>query len=203
MAGCFLQVSRLCNTRIHTHACGSNCHPLPRPVQAGLPYQMDPSSLDTVGESRMGGQIRGNTFAAHYRVITEDLLLEQKVSQEHHPQHHPQPNQHWPGAGGTSASSATAVRVVGSRGVDGVSSSRRLVTFSNEYGYGGASAVFYEFDEDSRLLHETRHPLPVRHRSLQPLWRAPSVPLSRGFFPLSLPRYSRLRPTASLLSCSC
>ena len=41
--------------------------------ESGLPYEMDPRSLDTVGESHgPGGTIEGNgPLAAHYRVTTE------------------------------------------------------------------------------------------------------------------------------------
>ncbi|KAG2441768.1 hypothetical protein HXX76_003381 [Chlamydomonas incerta] len=39
--------------------------------EAGLPYAMDPTSLATSGESRMGGALKGTTFAAHYRITTE------------------------------------------------------------------------------------------------------------------------------------
>eukprot|EP00198_Chlamydomonas_reinhardtii_P008505 XP_001697842.1 predicted protein [Chlamydomonas reinhardtii] len=39
--------------------------------EAGLPYAMDPTSLATRGESRMGGALKGTTFAAHYRITTE------------------------------------------------------------------------------------------------------------------------------------
>lgn len=45
--------------------------PRPPPPQAGLPYAMDPTSLATRGESRMGGALKGTTFAAHYRITTE------------------------------------------------------------------------------------------------------------------------------------
>ncbi|GLC46483.1 hypothetical protein PLESTB_000331500 [Pleodorina starrii] len=38
--------------------------------EGGLPYRMDPRSLDTLGESRLGGALRGSTFGAHYRVTT-------------------------------------------------------------------------------------------------------------------------------------
>ena len=41
--------------------------------ESGLPYEMDPRSLATVGESHgPGGTIEGNgPLAAHYRVTTE------------------------------------------------------------------------------------------------------------------------------------
>ncbi|KXZ52551.1 hypothetical protein GPECTOR_9g595 [Gonium pectorale] len=39
--------------------------------EGGLPYRMDPVTLETRGESRMGGALRGNTFGAHYRVTAE------------------------------------------------------------------------------------------------------------------------------------
>ena len=40
---------------------------------AGLPYKMDPKTLETVGESTIDGAIAGKgPLAAHYRVTTED-----------------------------------------------------------------------------------------------------------------------------------
>lgn len=40
--------------------------------EAGLPHLMDPRSLDTLRETRMGGQLQGSAFAAHYRIVYED-----------------------------------------------------------------------------------------------------------------------------------
>lgn len=37
-------------------------------LQGGLPHVLDPRSLDTEGETRLGGALRGSTFGAHYRV---------------------------------------------------------------------------------------------------------------------------------------
>ncbi|GFR46495.1 hypothetical protein Agub_g8073 [Astrephomene gubernaculifera] len=105
--------------------------------EAGLPHLMDPATLDTLRESRMGGQIRTDTFAAHYRVV--------------HEQQQQQPAAAAGPAGdgpmGQSTSSFTR-------------SSRRLVAFSNEFSFTGGRAVFYEFDEGGRLLHESEHALP-------------------------------------------
>ncbi|GIL70729.1 hypothetical protein Vretifemale_1443 [Volvox reticuliferus] len=135
--------------------------------EAGLPYLMDPTTLDTYRESRMGGQIRSNSFAAHYRIITEaadetrpPVTITAAAPRRHQSQQAEQPRHHsnqehkqWRGAsGGASASAATATCV----GADG---SRRLVAFSNEYGYSGASVIFYEFDESGKLLHETKQSL--------------------------------------------
>ncbi|GLI58664.1 hypothetical protein VaNZ11_000409 [Volvox africanus] len=134
--------------------------------EGGLPYLMDPTTLDTYRESRMGGQIRSNMLGAHYRIITEapdethppaKTAMAPRRHQSQHAEQKPhyshQPQQKWPGAsGGASPSAATATCV----GADG---SQRLVAFSNEYGYGGAFVVFYEFDESGKLLHETKEKL--------------------------------------------
>ncbi|EFJ44398.1 hypothetical protein VOLCADRAFT_95405 [Volvox carteri f. nagariensis] len=40
--------------------------------EGGLPYSMDPRTLDTRGETRMGGALRGSTFGAHYRVVVSE-----------------------------------------------------------------------------------------------------------------------------------
>ncbi|KAG2446058.1 hypothetical protein HXX76_000660 [Chlamydomonas incerta] len=105
--------------------------------EAGLPYLMDPVTLDTVRETRMGGQIRSNTFAAHYRIVTE------------HRQPPPQQQQY---SHSGSAGAGEGAQAAGS-------TSKRLVTFSNEFGFTGAKAVFYEFDEAGKLIHETEHAL--------------------------------------------
>ncbi|GIL87069.1 hypothetical protein Vretifemale_15228 [Volvox reticuliferus] len=39
--------------------------------EGGLPHVMDPRSLETLGETRMGGALRGSTFGGHYKVIEE------------------------------------------------------------------------------------------------------------------------------------
>ncbi len=72
---------------------------------------MDPTSLDTLGESTLGGQLAASSLTAHYRVTTEP---------------------------------------------DG---SRRWVSFSMDTGFGGTSAIFYEFDEQGRKVHETKQGL--------------------------------------------
>ncbi|KXZ49892.1 hypothetical protein GPECTOR_19g343 [Gonium pectorale] len=120
--------------------------------EAGLPYLMDPTTLDTLRETRMGGKLHSNTFGAHYRIV-----------QEHH-QHQP------PAAaaayGPTTATTAHASGAAAAKPGSGQTasaaggSSRRLVAFSNEFGFGGAKAVFYELDESGALLHETEHTLP-------------------------------------------
>ncbi|KAG2452616.1 hypothetical protein HYH02_002853 [Chlamydomonas schloesseri] len=118
--------------------------------EAGLPYLMDPVTLDTVRETRMGGQIRTNTFAAHYRIVTE----------QHQQQHH-----HHHSAGGSSTkgsgagAGAQAAASTSSTASTTAGTSKRLVTFSNEFGFTGAKAVFYEFDEAGKLIHETEHTL--------------------------------------------
>ncbi len=38
--------------------------------QVGLPYELNPRTLETLGESDLDGQIR-QRLAGHYRVITE------------------------------------------------------------------------------------------------------------------------------------
>ncbi len=91
--------------------------------QAGLPYQLDPVTLDTLGESTLGGQLAASTLGAHYRVTTE-------------------------------------------RQADG-STARRFVGFSVDASFGGATATFYEFDEQGRKIHQTRHPLEVRGAALE------------------------------------
>ncbi|GLC44176.1 hypothetical protein PLESTM_001563900 [Pleodorina starrii] len=155
----------------------ANTGVLPWAGQLYALWEMDPTTLHTHRESRMGGQIRGNTFAAHYRIVKE---------QERQPEAEPPQaavttgaSAHAaPGAGAPTAATAQqhaqctqhaqhaqhaqwqqqqhaqATAHVGS------GSSRRLVTFSNEYSYGGAAAVFYEFDEGGKLLLETKHSLP-------------------------------------------
>lgn len=110
---------------------------------------MDPVTLDTVRETRMGGQIRSNTFAAHYRVVTEHRQQAQRHS-----------------GSTTSSSSAAGAAGDGAQVAGGssgsTSTSKRLVTFSNEFGFTGAKALFYEFDEAGKLIHETEHALQVK-----------------------------------------
>lgn len=44
-------------------------HPhLMHPPQVGLPYELEPGTLNTLGESTMGGQL-GQRLAGHYRVV--------------------------------------------------------------------------------------------------------------------------------------
>jgi all-trans-8'-apo-beta-carotenal 15,15'-oxygenase len=156
---------------------------------------MDPTTLETHRETRMAGQIRSNTFSAHYRIVTEthgsagraDAPQQQQQHHHHHGHHHDhhdngraQHQQHqqaprWWVANGGGGASAAESHVTGNGDGNGngngngrsaagatTTTTRRLVTFSNEFGYSGASAVFYEFDETGQLLHETRHMLPVR-----------------------------------------
>ncbi len=40
--------------------------------EQGLPYQLDPLTLDTVGETRLAGQLGDvSSMAAHFRVVTQ------------------------------------------------------------------------------------------------------------------------------------
>ncbi|GIL50225.1 hypothetical protein Vafri_6458 [Volvox africanus] len=39
--------------------------------EGGLPYAMNPRSLETLGETRMGGALRGSNFGGHYKVVEE------------------------------------------------------------------------------------------------------------------------------------
>ncbi|PNH10394.1 Apocarotenoid-15,15'-oxygenase [Tetrabaena socialis] len=124
---------------------------------------MNPRTLETVRETRMGGQIRGNTFAAHYRIVTEGPAeAEAAKAQRRAPAS-------GPAAAGATAAAAAATAGAGSSADAAAGGQqqqqqqqqrRRLVTFSNEFGFGGARAVFYEFDEAGRLMHETEHVLP-------------------------------------------
>ncbi|EFJ50758.1 hypothetical protein VOLCADRAFT_88605 [Volvox carteri f. nagariensis] len=141
--------------------------------EAGLPYLMDPTSLATHRESRMGGQIRANTFAAHYRIVTEGATscspssaaaVGAKATASNanaNASQQPQQRHMEHGAASMSAAAAAAGHAYSGSSDNTCSSSscRRLVTFSNEFSYGGATAVFYEFDEAGQLLHETRHRL--------------------------------------------
>ncbi len=188
-----------------------------RPLQAGLPHLMDPVSLDTLSESRMGGQITTNTFAAHYRILDEGVEVdgeqrEHRQQQQPRPvgyrqdegmslgemwmRHHahahthahpevrpgPQPHSHVASTQHTYPGAATPLGHFGHQQQqhhqqgqaqqqqefrrhhrDG-SGRQRLVTFSNEFSFTGARAVFYEFDEDGRLLHRQEHMLEVGRR---------------------------------------
>jgi carotenoid cleavage dioxygenase-like enzyme len=44
-----------------------NCAP-----QSGLPHELRPHDLETVGESKLGGRLETPVLAAHYRVMTEE-----------------------------------------------------------------------------------------------------------------------------------
>lgn len=193
------------------------------PLQAGLPHLMDPVSLDTLSESRMGGQITTNTFAAHYRIMDEGVEVDRDQQQQ---QQQPQPVEHQQADGLTlgemwmrhhanahghtrthaaraevrpgpqshshvSADAPTHHMYQGAAAPSGHtghqpqyhhhpgqaqqqqefrrhhrdgSGRQRLVTFSNEFSFTGARAVFYEFDEDGRLLHRQEHMLEVGRR---------------------------------------
>jgi carotenoid cleavage dioxygenase-like enzyme len=37
----------------------------------GLPYELNPWTLDTLGETRLGGQLTSKVLGAHYRVVTQ------------------------------------------------------------------------------------------------------------------------------------
>ena len=37
----------------------------------GLPHELDPYTLDTIGESRLNGQVTTKALGAHYRVVTQ------------------------------------------------------------------------------------------------------------------------------------
>ncbi|KAG2494565.1 hypothetical protein HYH03_007331 [Edaphochlamys debaryana] len=127
--------------------------------EAGLPYRMDPDSLDTHEETRMGGQIRGNNFSAHYHVL---------------PDQPPSPSgrgdrvaQAWARAqqqeeqrAARQRQGAAQAASQGQGAAEAEAGPKRLVTFSNEFGFGGAKAVFFEFDEAGRLILETEHSLP-------------------------------------------
>ena len=40
--------------------------------ESGLPHELHPATLETYGETNLGGSIEGKgPFAAHYRVVTE------------------------------------------------------------------------------------------------------------------------------------
>lgn len=38
-------------------------------MQAGLPHELDPATLHTIGESHMEGALRSGTLAGHYRIM--------------------------------------------------------------------------------------------------------------------------------------
>ena len=55
----------------HTHTClHAQPHPLP-PLQAGLPYDLDPLTLATRGETSLDGQLVTNRLAGHFRWFSE------------------------------------------------------------------------------------------------------------------------------------
>jgi all-trans-8'-apo-beta-carotenal 15,15'-oxygenase len=39
--------------------------------ESGLPHELDPATLNTVGESTVGGQLETPVLAAHYRVVSQ------------------------------------------------------------------------------------------------------------------------------------
>jgi hypothetical protein len=85
-------------------------------LQSGLPHELDPATLDTIGESTIGGQLATPVLAAHYRVMPGQQQKQQQ--------------QDW--HSGSSSSNAGAA-------------GRTWVGFSFNTGLGDAELKFYEF----------------------------------------------------------
>jgi hypothetical protein len=93
-------------------------------LQSGLPHELDPATLDTIGECSIGGQLATPVLAAHYRVMPGQ---QQKQQQQ----------QDW-----NSSSSSS----------NGGAAGRTWVGFSFNTGLGDAELKFYEFAGGALLV---------------------------------------------------
>jgi hypothetical protein len=85
-------------------------------LQSGLPHELDPATLDTIGESSIAGQLATPVLAAHYRVMPGQQQKQQQQDWQH-----------------SSSSSESAA------------AGRTWVGFSFNTGLGDAELKFYEF----------------------------------------------------------
>lgn len=103
-------------------------------LQTGLPHQLDPATLNTLGETDLNGQLISSVLAAHYRVMPGGRQQQQQQIWE-------VPN------------SSSNGRSSGSNGTGDAAAGRTLLGFSFNPRMGDAELVFYEFAGVCCRLH--------------------------------------------------
>lgn len=120
-------------------------------VQSNLPYELDPSSLNTFGECDMHGQLQTPVLAAHYRVMPgrQQLQQQQQLQAPTNGNGKPASNGNGISSSGNGSNGSNGVtqqqqqQVYSAGSTDG----RAFVGFSfnTSFGSGGAEMIFYEF----------------------------------------------------------